>query len=110
MSSLLAAVLSFSPAQGSWVLPKGLADGHNGGHRERLTRPVTDKKPHILMILFDDYGWADAGWHRDYTAPGGEHVPATPEVATPNLNALVKQGINLDRHCIACIPPRPHAA
>ena len=108
MSSLLAAVLSFSPTQDSWVLPKGLADGHNGGQHERLTAPVADKKPHILMILFDDYGWADAGWHRDYTAPGGEHVPATPEVSTPNLNALVKQGIDLDRHYVYkyCSPSR----
>ena len=60
------------------------------------------------MILFDDYGWADAGWHRGYTAPGGEHVPLTPEVATPNLDALVKVGIDLNRHYVYkyCSPSR----
>ena len=52
--------------------------------------------------------WADAGWHRGYTAPGGEHVPATPEVATPNLDALVKVGIDLNRHYVYkyCSPSR----
>jgi len=70
--------------------------------------PAAGKQPHILMVLFDDYGWADAGWHRGYTAPGGEHVPATPEVATPNLDALVKVGIDLNRHYVYkyCSPSR----
>ena len=98
---------SASPAD-HWVLPQGLPEGHNGGHRERLTAPAAGKQPHILMILFDDYGWADAGWHRGYTAPGGEHVPTTPEVATPNLDALVKAGIDLNRHYVYkyCSPSR----
>lgn len=24
---------------------------------------VSDAKPHILYILADDFGWADADWH-----------------------------------------------
>ena len=98
---------SASPAD-HWVLPQGLPEGHNGGYSERLTAPAAGKQPHILMILFDDYGWADAGWHRGYTAPGGEHVPTTPEVATPNLDALVKAGIDLNRHYVYkyCSPSR----
>ena len=43
-------------------------------------------------------GWADAGWHRNYTGPGGAHIPPTVEVQTPNLNALVHDGIELDRN------------
>ena len=44
--------------------------------------------PHIVYALIDDFGWANAGWHRD--APDNE-------VATPNMNELVKQGIELNR-------------
>jgi len=47
---------SASPSD-RWVLPEGLPEGHNGGQRERLTAPASGKQPHILMILFDDYGW-----------------------------------------------------
>eukprot|EP00051_Salpingoeca_urceolata_P028419 m.486761 g.486761 ORF g.486761 m.486761 type:complete len:573 (-) comp24586_c0_seq1:69-1787(-) len=45
--------------------------------------------PHILFILADDFGHADAGWHRN---------GSDPEVVTPNMDALVAQGINLNRH------------
>ena len=55
--------------------------------------------PHVLIVLLDDYGWANAGWHRNYTAPGGTFVPATPEVVTPHMNSLVAAGIELDRAC-----------
>ena len=54
-------------------------------------------RPHILLVLIDDFGWANAGWHRNYTAPGGSFVPATAEVATPHMNRLVRSGIELDR-------------
>ena len=66
------------------------------------------KQPHIWTLLFDDYGWADAGWHRNYTAPGGEFVPATAEVQTPFLNSLVREGIELDRAYVFkyCSPSR----
>ena len=48
----------------------------------------------------DDYGWANAGWHRNYTAPGGEFVPYTDEVQTPVMDQLVRDGINLDRQYV----------
>ena len=50
-------------------------------------RGMSDR-PHILLVLIDDFGWANAGWHRNYTAPGGSFVPATAEVATPHMNRL----------------------
>ena len=55
--------------------------------------------PHILAILADDYGWADAGWHR----PKGYK-----EVQTPNLDQLVANGIELNRHYAFkfCAPSR----
>jgi arylsulfatase I/J len=45
-------------------------------------------KPHIVYALIDDYGWANAGWHR---------ATPDPETVTPNLDALVKEGVELDR-------------
>lgn len=50
--------------------------------------PATGTKPHIIMHLADDFGWANAGWHR---APGFD------EVQTPNMNHLVQCGIELDQ-------------
>jgi len=47
-------------------------------------------------MLLDDFGWANAGWHRNYTAPGGMFVLPTPEVQTPHLDSLVADGIDLD--------------
>jgi hypothetical protein len=77
---------------------------------EILTTPAAGKQPHILMVLFDDYGWADAGWHRNYTAPGGAAVPYTEEVQTPTLNGLVQSGIELNRNYIYKVPFLPHEA
>ena len=73
-----------------------------------MVPPAGSKKPHIVAMLWDDYGWADAGWHRNYTAPGGEHVPYTDEVQTPNMNGLVEDGIELDRAYVYkyCSPSR----
>ena len=46
-------------------------------------------QPHIVFMLMDDWGWANAGYHRG--------LP-TPEVVTPNIDSLVKQGIERDQH------------
>merc|ERR1719506_710533 len=56
-------------------------------------------KPNILHILLDDFGWADAGWHRPahYT-----------DIQTPNMVSLVNEGVELDRHYayMFCSPSR----
>ena len=54
--SFIAALLGCSAATDPWVNPRGLPKGHNGGFREKLTTPVAGVKPHIVLILFDDYG------------------------------------------------------
>ena len=51
-----------------------------------LASPAT--KPHILLILADDLGWGNVGWHRS---------PAFAEVQTPNLDKMVSEGIELNR-------------
>jgi arylsulfatase B len=58
-----------------------------------------DRPRVIFHVLADDFGWADAGWHR----PPGEL-----ETPTPRLSALVKEGIELDRLYVhqACTPSR----
>lgn len=46
-------------------------------------------KPHIVMHLVDDWGWANAGWHANERNMN--------EVKTPRMDQLVKEGIELDR-------------
>eukprot|EP01051_Picozoa_sp_SAG22_P001277 SAG22_NODE_48_length_24654_cov_4.406394_25_plen_566_part_00 len=47
-------------------------------------------RPHILFALADDTGWNSVGWHARSNA-------ARLEVSTPNLDALVRSGIELTR-------------
>lgn len=56
-------------------------------------------KPHILFLLLDDLGWAEVGWNR---------AEKTREVQTPNMDSLVADGINLQRHYVHkfCSPTR----
>ena len=56
-------------------------------------------KPNILMILVDDLGHAELGYHR----PAGYK-----EVITPNIDQLVSQGAALDRFYVHkfCSPTR----
>ena len=55
--------------------------------RPNTTTPA--KKPHIVFLLVDDWGWANVGYHRN---------PPTAEVVTPNFDSLVKEGLELDQH------------
>ena len=56
--------------------------------------PLVDAgQPHIVVILADDFGWANFGVHRDATSP-----QAKKEAHTPNLDGLAKEGVLLDRH------------
>ena len=52
-----------------------------------------------MFMLVDDWGWANAGFYRD---------PPTPEVVTPNIDNLVKEGLELDQHYVfkLCSPSR----
>lgn len=48
-------------------------------------------KPNILMLVVDDWGWANNIWHRSAGQPGNEEFP------TPNLAALAAEGLLFDR-------------
>lgn len=52
-------------------------------------------RPNILLIVADDLGWADVGWHDGFAK-------------TPNLDKLVREGIELDQHYVqpVCTPTR----
>ena len=54
--------------------------------------------PHILLMLADDWGWANVGYHNKLSN----------WVQTPNIDALVAQGVELDRHYVFkyCSPSR----
>ena len=56
-------------------------------------------RPHIVYVLVDDWGWANVGYHRD---------PPTREVSTPNIDKLVRHGLELDQHYAfkLCSPSR----
>ena len=54
------------------------------------------QRTHIVAILADDFGWADAGWHAKHG------------VVTPQMNSLVQSGIELNRNYVHkyCSPTR----
>lgn len=55
----------------------------------------TGKKPNIIIILADDLGWGDVGYHGS-------------DIRTPNIDRLAKEGIELNRYYTAavCSPTR----
>ena len=55
----------------------------------KLERSHAADKPHIIFMMVDDWGWANVGYHRN---------PPTSEVVTPNIDSLVKDGLELDQH------------
>jgi len=59
----------------------------------------TSAKPHIVFFLADDWGWNDVGYRRP---------PGDKEIVTPNIDNLVQEGIELNRHYTYhyCTPTR----
>lgn len=53
------------------------------------------RPPNILIIISDDLGWRDVGWHGS-------------EIRTPNLDKLARTGVRLERHYVypTCSPTR----
>jgi arylsulfatase A-like enzyme len=56
---------------------------------------AAESRPNILFIVADDLGWSDVGWHGGFGK-------------TPNLDQLVRTGVELDRHYVqpVCTPTR----
>ena len=60
-----------------------------------LASVAAAQKPNILVIVADDLGWADVGYH-------GSKIP------TPNIDKLCRSGIELNWHYVSpvCTPTR----
>ncbi|CAM1305413.1 Uncharacterised protein g4037 [Pycnogonum litorale] len=56
---------------------------------------VISLPPNIIFIIADDLGWNDVSWHND-------------DILTPNLQALVDEGVTLERYYVqpSCTPSR----
>ena len=52
-------------------------------------------RPNILLVVADDLGWSDVGWHGGFAR-------------TPHMDRLVREGVELDRHYVqpVCTPTR----
>ena len=46
-------------------------------------------KPHIVFMMVDDWGWANVGYHLNFSSK---------EVVTQNIDSLVGEGLQLDQH------------
>ena len=60
-----------------------------------LTSPAVAGQPNIIVVLADDLGWNDVGYHGS-------------EIRTPNLDTLADEGLQLDRFYVhpMCTPTR----
>lgn len=60
-----------------------------------LSALPAQERPNVVVLVADDLGWGDVGWHAG-------------EMRTPRLDALVREGIELDRHYVQpqCTPTR----
>eukprot|EP01084_Bolivina_argentea_P052670 96747_1 len=57
-------------------------------------------RPNILFLMADDLGWGNVAW------PG--HNTKNDEINTPNIDELVANGLQLNRHYVyyGCSPTR----
>ncbi len=60
-----------------------------------LAAEADAQKPNIVIIVADDLGWKDVGYHGGY-------------IATPNLDRLATEGVQLENWHVAplCSPTR----
>ncbi|MHC4680377.1 MAG: sulfatase-like hydrolase/transferase [Planctomycetota bacterium] len=72
-----------------------LAAGAGASFLRADARSRERKRPNIVVMIPDDLGWADIGYHGS-------------DIQTPNLDNLAKQSVRFDRHYVmpTCTPTR----
>jgi arylsulfatase A-like enzyme len=60
-----------------------------------VSSALAAESPNLLLIVADDLGWSDVGWHGGFAK-------------TPHMDRLVREGRELDRHYVqpVCTPTR----
>ncbi len=73
----------------------GLMTFSTSGNKMESPKNVSSSKPNILVIIPDDLGWSDVGYHGSV-------------VKTPNIDKLAETGIRLEQHYVmpTCTPTR----
>ncbi|CAN0447467.1 unnamed protein product, partial [Hapterophycus canaliculatus] len=77
----------------------GFASGEAGIHLPATStgtsRSEENPRPNVLVVVVDDLGWRDVGFH-------------DPTFSTPNLDAMVAEGVELSTFYTAptCTPSR----
>jgi arylsulfatase A-like enzyme len=76
------------------------------------------KRPHVLFVVADDYGWNDVGYHTNQSAAGYLNTanpdghPVSSKTAgvmrTPTIDQLASEGIKLESYYVQplCSPTR----
>jgi arylsulfatase A-like enzyme len=64
-------------------------------HAARASAGQPQRPPNFLVLIADDYGWHDIGYHGS-------------EIRTPHLDRLARDGVRLERHYVypTCSPTR----
>ena len=74
---------------------------HISGSLYQSATPAAGRQPHIVLLVVDDWGWGDVGYHR-------RNVSGPDDILTPNFDSLVRSGFELDRNYVHkfCSPTR----
>jgi arylsulfatase A-like enzyme len=88
LARLAALALAASPAALA-----GCAERAPGGPAPAA--PAEGRHPNLVLVLADDLGWNDLSWHGS-------------EIATPNIDRIFQQGVELERFYVSpmCTPTR----
>ena len=91
--TLAIAVQVYAKKPGTWH------DRQEVVFKSRSSTGLKASKPHIIMMLVDDWGRANVGYHRN---------ASDRETVTPNFDKLLKEGLELNQNYAfqACTPSR----
>jgi len=79
----------------AWLASAGLTLGLCAACGSDSQPPAAGAPPHVVLIVADDLGWGDVGYHGS-------------RIRTPNIDRLAREGIELDRFYTSpiCSPSR----